>query len=45
MKELYALAGDHPRVELHWIRSHDGSRWNEYADALANRWLLERGRV
>jgi ribonuclease HI len=45
VKELYALAGDHPRVTLHWIRSHDGSRWNEYADALANRWLLQRGRV
>ena len=25
----------HPKVTLRWIRAHDGSRWNEYADALA----------
>ncbi len=35
VRELYALAQRHPRVELRWIRAHDGSRWNEYADALA----------
>ena len=36
VQELYGLAGDHPSVELTWIRAHDGSRWNEYADALAS---------
>jgi len=36
VRELYALAGEHPKVKLVWIRAHDGSRWNEYADALAN---------
>ena len=36
VQELYALAGEHPDVELRWIRAHDGSRWNEYADALAS---------
>ena len=36
VKQLYELAGRHPGVELTWIRAHDGSRWNEYADALAN---------
>jgi ribonuclease HI len=36
VQELYALAGDHPSVKLTWIRAHDGSRWNEYADALAS---------
>jgi ribonuclease HI len=36
VQELYALATRHPRVELEWIRAHDGSRWNEYADALAS---------
>ncbi len=35
VQELYALAQDKPRVELRWIRAHDGTRWNEYADALA----------
>ena len=41
VKELYALAGDHPKVTLQWIKAHDGSRWNEYADALASAYLLE----
>jgi ribonuclease HI len=36
VQELYALAGDHPHTKLTWIRAHDGSRWNEYADALAS---------
>jgi ribonuclease HI len=36
VKSLYALAGNHPDVKLQWIRAHDGSRWNEYADALAS---------
>ena len=35
VRELYGLAGAHPRVTLRWIRAHDGSRWNEYVDALA----------
>jgi ribonuclease HI len=39
VRELYALAGAHPQVELCWIRAHDGSRWNEYADALASAYL------
>lgn len=30
-----------PRVNLQWIASHSGLRWNEYADALAGRWLEE----
>jgi ribonuclease HI len=36
VKELYALAASRPGVELRWIKAHDGSRWNEYADALAS---------
>jgi ribonuclease HI len=35
VKELYALARQRPRVAIRWIKAHDGSRWNEYADALA----------
>ena len=44
----FVIAGDptgltrHPDVALRWIRAHDGSRWNEYADAVANRYLEER---
>ena len=36
VRELYELAQDHPGVTLKWIKAHDGSRWNEYVDALAN---------
>jgi ribonuclease HI len=39
VQELYALAGTHPNVKLQWIRAHDGSRWNEYADSLASAFM------
>jgi ribonuclease HI len=42
VQTLYRLAGAHPHVELRWIKAHDGSRWNEYVDALANTFLRER---
>ena len=41
VKKLYHLAGTHPRVTLRWIKAHDGSRWNEYADALASAYLFD----
>ena len=41
VQELYSLARAHPRVALQWIRAHDGSRWNEYADAVASTFLRE----
>lgn len=37
VQELWALAQRHPRVAVRWIKAHDGSRWNEYADVLAAR--------
>ncbi len=39
VQTLWSEAKRHPRVALRWIRAHDGSRWNEYADALAESWL------
>ncbi len=42
VRTLYDLAGSHPQVKLRWIKAHDGSRWNEYVDALANNFLRER---
>jgi ribonuclease HI len=27
-----------PELNLQWIKAHASSRWNEHADALANRW-------
>jgi ribonuclease HI len=35
VEELYDLAQARPDIELCWIKSHNGYRWNEYADALA----------
>jgi ribonuclease HI len=43
VQELYALARSRPKAKLSWIRAHDGSRWNEYADALATTYLREGG--
>ena len=43
VKELLDLAEQHPNVTLKWIKAHDGSRWNEYADALATTWMRNRG--
>jgi ribonuclease HI len=35
VEQLYTLALARPEIELCWIKSHNGYRWNEYADALA----------
>ncbi len=35
VQEMYALAQSRSRARVEWIRAHNGSRWNEYADALA----------
>jgi ribonuclease HI len=35
VKALYERAQGRPELELRWIKAHDGSRWNEYADALS----------
>jgi len=44
VQTLWKLKQSHPRVTLRWIRAHDGSRWNEYVDALANAPLPQRAR-
>jgi ribonuclease HI len=41
VKRAYALAQEHPHVRINWIRAHDGSRWNEYADALATIYMRD----
>jgi ribonuclease HI len=38
VQELYALVRARPELRLCWIKAHDGSRWNEYADALSTAW-------
>ena len=39
VREAYALARERPLARISWIRAHDGSRWNEYADALSTAYL------
>jgi ribonuclease HI len=39
VQRAYRLAQARPGARIQWIRAHDGSRWNEYADALAESWL------
>jgi ribonuclease HI len=41
VKRLYALAQTKSMISLEWIRAHDGSKWNEYADALASSYLRQ----
>ena len=41
VQEAYALAQERPKATLCWIKAHDGSRWNEYADALATAYLRD----
>lgn len=38
VRELYTLCQVHPKVKLQWIKAHDGSLWNEYADSLSSAW-------
>ena len=35
VQEAWELVKAKPLARLQWIRAHDGSRWNEYADALS----------
>jgi ribonuclease HI len=39
VQDLYALSKSHPKCRLQWIKAHDGSRWNEYADVLASSYM------
>jgi len=36
VQELFTLAKAHSSARLEWSKAHDGSRWNEYVDALAS---------
>jgi ribonuclease HI len=39
IQQLYSRAKARPELRLEWIRAHDGSRWNEYADSLSTAYL------
>ncbi len=36
VKEAFKLYKDRPSARLTWIKAHDGSTWNEFADETAN---------
>jgi len=42
VQKAYALAQERPQGRIHWIRAHDGSLWNEYADALATAYMRDK---
>lgn len=37
VKRAYTAYRKRPELDLRWIKAHVGFKWNEYADALANR--------
>jgi ribonuclease HI len=41
VQRAYALVQERPLARIHWIKAHDGSRWNEYADALSTAHLRD----
>jgi len=41
VQQAYAIYQARPELKLQWIQAHDGSRWNEYADALSTAWARD----
>ena len=41
VQAAYKLSQDRPGARILWIRAHDGSRWNEYADSLASAYMRD----
>jgi ribonuclease HI len=39
VQEAFALFKERPLARLQWIKAHDGSLWNEYADALSTAYM------
>lgn len=39
VQEAWRLLRERPLVKIRWIRAHDGSLWNEYADSLATAYM------
>jgi ribonuclease HI len=42
VQEVYAALRARPELTLQWIKAHNGTRWNEYADSLATAWTREQ---
>jgi len=42
VQELYFLLKGRLELKVQWIRAHNGTRWNEYADALATAYRREK---
>ena len=38
VKELFELKKKCPKMKLKWVKAHNGNRWNEYVDGLANKY-------
>ncbi len=42
VKRAFNLSLARPLASLRWIKAHNGSRWNEYADSLATAWMRDQ---
>ena len=40
-KEMYYLRFKFDKVDLRWVRGHNGNQWNEYADELIEQQILK----
>ena len=40
VRPVFSVFRNRPELRLEWIAAHQGYLWNEYADALANKWRL-----
>ena len=36
-KQLVELTKEYPKIKIEWVKAHNGDKWNERADELANR--------
>lgn len=39
VQQAWALVRERPLAKIRWIKAHDGSLWNEYADSLATAYM------
>lgn len=42
VQELYFLLKNRLELKVQWIRAHNGTRWNEYADSLATAYRRDK---
>ena len=41
VRKAYELFEARPNINLHWVKAHNGWKWNEYVDSLASAWARD----